>query len=527
MRYEFTPATERALAAAAAWTSSDDVDELHVPEALLGLMAEPECRAALLLAKCDVYPGVVHRKFPALALLDPPRPQRAHRFSRQLQVCFDKAESLLADYPRPLFLATEHLLLGIVATPSEVSQWLEECGMTAEALEIEVHRLAGHESGPLPLEDSSSLDDDSPPPLEIDDLPGARPLGAERSQQEKTVTLRIIDAAANRAGEGLRVIEDYLRFALDDAHLTLLAKAIRHDLTSALDFIAPANRHAARETQADVGTVLSLPAEQVRRGPGDVVAASFKRVEQSLRSLEEFVKTLAPKPAAVLKELRYRVYTLERAVQITRTSLERLAEARLCVLIDAGPSAEALRRLVESLLSVGVPMIQLRDKQLNDRQLLARARLTREMTRAGAALFIMNDRPDLAVLSGADGVHLGQGDVSVKDARRILGPDGLVGVSTHSLDQARQAVLDGANYIGVGPTFPSGTKSFSEFTGPELLRAVSAEIRLPAIAIGGITAENLSQVLAAGFTRAAVQGAVAGASNPAAAAAALLKALVR
>ena len=108
----------------------------------------------------------------------------------------------------------------------------------------------------------------------------------------------------------------------------------------------------------------------------------------------------------------------------------------------------------------------------------------------------MNDRPDLAVLAGADGVHVGQEELSVKDARRIVGPSALVGVSTHSIQQARAAVLDGANYIGVGPTFPSGTKTFAAFTGVELLQAVQAEIRLPAFAIGGVTAANLPQVLA-------------------------------
>ena len=101
-------------------------------------------------------------------------------------------------------------------------------------------------------------------------------------------------------------------------------------------------------------------------------------------------------------------------------------------------------------------------------------------------LFIINDRPDLAALARADGVHVGQEELSVKDARSIVGPETLVGVSTHSIEQARQAVLDGANYIGVGPTFPSGTKQFEQFPGVELLRAVAAEIRLPAFAIGGI-----------------------------------------
>ena len=102
----------------------------------------------------------------------------------------------------------------------------------------------------------------------------------------------------------------------------------------------------------------------------------------------------------------------------------------------------------------------------------------------------------------------------MKDARSIVGPDAPVGVSTHSIEQARQAVLDGANYLGVGPTFPSGTKVFDHFPGLELLRAVSAEIRLPAFAIGGITRENLGQVLSAGFTRVAVSGAVLNAKDP-------------
>ena len=97
----------------------------------------------------------------------------------------------------------------------------------------------------------------------------------------------------------------------------------------------------------------------------------------------------------------------------------------------------------------------------------------------------------------------------------MVGPRALVGVSTHTIEQARQAVLDGADYIGVGPTFPSGTKSFDHFPGVELLRAVAAEIRLPAFAIGGINKLNISQVLAAGIARAAVSGAIIDAPDPA------------
>ena len=128
----------------------------------------------------------------------------------------------------------------------------------------------------------------------------------------------------------------------------------------------------------------------------------------------------------------------------------------------------------------------------------------------------MNDRPDLARLARADGVHVGQTELSVKEARTIVGPRALIGVSTHALDQARQAVIDGANYIGVGPTFPSATKSFDRFTGLNLLRDVAAEIRLPAFAIGGIGPDNIGDVLATGIARVALSGAVLSSADPAA-----------
>jgi thiamine-phosphate pyrophosphorylase len=163
-------------------------------------------------------------------------------------------------------------------------------------------------------------------------------------------------------------------------------------------------------------------------------------------------------------------------------------------------------------------MLQLRDKRLADRDLLGRARRLRELTRGTRTLFIMNDRPDLAALSHADGVHVGQEELTIADARAIVGPRVLIGVSTHALEQARAAMREGADYIGVGPTFPSETKQFDSFTGLELLRAVSAQIELPAFAIGGITLDNLSQVLAAGVERVAVSGAIAAAADPAAAA---------
>lgn len=514
MGYDFTPAAERALEAAAAWSACSDDAELRLPEVLLGLLAEPECRSALLLAQCDVDPQAVHRKFPQLAPATRAPSERLQRFSPELTASLETAEHLLSEYPRPLTLATEHILLGLVARPGEVADWLAACGLTADALEQEVHRIAGHRPGPLPLDD--------------DDTPAGRPLESESASAppgEELATLRILDAAANRASEGLRVIEDFVRLSLDDRHLTALAKQVRHELADVMSPVAMNERLAARDTIKDVGTELNTAAELARESPAAVVRASFKRAQQALRTLEEFGKLMPNLSSGAFEQLRYRLYTLERAIGVTDDSLRRLSTARLCVLIDGGASERALEDLVDALVTCGVPLLQLRDKNLPDRVLLDRARLVRQLTLDTETLFIMNDRADLAHLVQADGVHLGQEDISVKEARTIVGPRALVGVSTHSIEQARAAVLSGANYIGVGPTFPSTTKSFEAFPGIELLRAVAAEIRLPAFAIGGITADNLPQVQEAGFQRVAVSGAVTAAAEPAAAAAWLLSAL--
>jgi len=337
--------------------------------------------------------------------------------------------------------------------------------------------------------------------------------------------LRILDASANRTSEGLRVLEDYARFVLDDPLLTQQIKSLRHTLAQALASLEHFHLLSARETLHDVGTGLTEPSEAARQKPDDVLRANFHRVQEGLRSLEEWGKLTHAELAQTAKKLRYQIYTLERVFLIGPWSRQRLAEARLYVLIDGASNEPEFQQKVSSLLSAGVPILQLRDKRLPDRELLRRARILRQLTADAGALCIVNDRPDLALLSDADGVHLGQEDLSVKEARHILGPERLIGVSTHSIQQARQAVLDGANYIGVGPTFPSSTKEFSQVPGLELLRHVAEEIRLPAFAIGGISLENLPQVLQTGIRRVAVHAAVWNATNPAKASQDFLKSL--
>lgn len=332
---------------------------------------------------------------------------------------------------------------------------------------------------------------------------------------ERMALVRIIDANANRASEGLRVIEDFARFALDDHFLTSGYKELRHTLAQTLASIPENQRLMARETTEDVGTRITAGDEYERANLAEIAMVNQKRVEQALRCIEEYAKAISPDMAAQIERLRYRSYTLSRAIHINHQSRRQLNGRHLYVLIDAGPSPESLAVSGRLLAQAGAHVLQLRDKSLCDRELLIRARALREATRDLDTMLIMNDRVDLALMAGADGVHLGQADLPVKEARSLLGPDRLIGVSTHSLSQACQAVLEGANYIGCGPTFPSNTKQFASFPGTDFLREASRQISLPAFAIGGINTSNLDEVLQAGFTRIAVSGAVTSADDPA------------
>jgi thiamine-phosphate pyrophosphorylase len=394
----------------------------------------------------------------------------------------------------------EVLLPALVRVGPEVAAYLAPLGLSAERLEAGVR---ARQAPPLQLEE----------PLVLADA------------TEQLDTARVLDAAANRAREGLRAVEDYCRFVLDDAFLTGRLKELRHGLAEALADLAPDHLLEARETQRDVGIALSTPAERHRATLLEVARANLKRLQEALRTLEEFGKVISPRLGQAVEGLRYRAYTLERAILVGTTARQRLEGARLYVLLSGAGCTAALDWTIAEAAAGGAQVFQLREKGLSDRELLGRARQVRRWTRQAGALFILNDRPDLARLSEADGVHLGQDDLPVREARRVLGPDALVGVSTHNLDQVRQAALDGASYIGVGPTFPSGTKDFVELSGPDFIRAAAVETTLPAFAIGGINRETIAAAVAAGARRVAVSQAIARADDPRRAAAELLRAL--
>lgn len=191
---------------------------------------------------------------------------------------------------------------------------------------------------------------------------------------------------------------------------------------------------------------------------------------------------------------------------------------RLYVIVDrAAAGTRPLAQIADAAIRGGADVLQLRDKTASTKTLLAEAAALLQLTRAAGIPLIINDRADIAHAVGADGVHLGQEDIPVAEARRLLGPTRLIGTSTHSLEQARAAEAEGSDYIGVGPIFPTPTKPEYGSVGLELIRRVRAQVNVPTVCIGGIDAGNLAQVLEAGADRIAVVRAVCAAPNPEAA----------
>lgn len=324
--------------------------------------------------------------------------------------------------------------------------------------------------------------------------------------------LRILDANANRAREALRVVEDYARFGLNDDSLSARLKELRHDLTAAIGgFVAEAILH--RDTPGDVGTDNKTEAEGRRSDLAAVVVAAGKRLGEALRVIEEILKTIDPAKAAAVERIRYRFYDLEQIVAYTLRPVGRFAAVGLYVLITESYCSGPWLETAEQAILGGADCLQLREKNIDSAELLRRARQLVQLCRKHNVLSIINDRVDVAVLADANGVHVGQEDLPVVDVRKLVGLNKIVGVSTHRIDQAHQAVADGADYIGVGPMFRSSTKTRDILPGPVYAREVAESIGIPAVAIAGITVENVDEVLAAGVSRIAVTQAVIAAKD--------------
>ena len=329
--------------------------------------------------------------------------------------------------------------------------------------------------------------------------------------------LRLIDANFDRLGEGLRVLEDVARFLLNDAELCQQLKTLRHRL---VEDIHPLEQQllAARKVKEDVGAFKGLPGEAKHKDLPALVIANSRRVQESLRVLEEFARLsntpLAIKPAK-LEHLRFEVYELEQKLLsklLRQDKLSRLTGLYLVLDTQALGGRHEVEVAVQAIRG-GAKVIQLRDKQYSKAKLLEVAQKLKKVCTEKEVLFIINDYLDIALASGADGLHLGQKDLPLSEARRLLPMDKLVGCSTTTLSQAVRAQSAGADYIAVGSIYPTLSKEDFKLVGLDTLRRIRGKVSLPLVAIGGIDQTNVEEVMKAGANGVAVISAVLGAED--------------
>lgn len=307
---------------------------------------------------------------------------------------------------------------------------------------------------------------------------------------------RIIDANLNRAREGLRVCEEIVRFVLNDTSLTSQFKNLRFELKK----ISRENNFVvySRDVKKDVGKKSFSKEEKKRQDYNEIFYANIKRVQEALRVLEEFLKVEKPAGAKKAKNLRFELYHLEKIAAQKLQALD-LRTHKLSFslygfldfsLVNDRTYIQVLTQLAKGRLKI----IQYRDKFSKREKILQRAKKIAHFCRKHNMLLIINDHVDIAKEVGADGVHLGQGDLKIETARQILGRGKIIGRSTHSLKQAIEAEKQGADYIACGPIFKTPTKKGRKPVGIKLLSQVVAKIKIPVIAIGDINLDNLTQI---------------------------------
>jgi len=327
------------------------------------------------------------------------------------------------------------------------------------------------------------------------------------------VLYRIIDANFNRCREALRGMEEYCRFLLDDKSLSGQAKQMRHRLCEAIGRLDTASLLCARDVVGDVGRGLSVEGQLSRATLADSFTAAAKRAGEALRVLAETTQTQNAEVAAVCEQLRFGVYDLEKAVFLAAFKRDKLEQIRLYVLINVDTEtcdADALG-LAQKCIAGGADALQLRAKGVCDKRFLALAEAFVRLCKTNGAVGIINDRTDIARLADADGVHLGQDELPLQAARKLLKRPMLFGGSTHSTDELQDAIAAGFDYVGVGPAFASLTKPGLKTAGLQYVQQAVKRLAgtgIKPIAIGGIDPENLPIVLETGIQAVAVSAAV-------------------
>ena len=326
---------------------------------------------------------------------------------------------------------------------------------------------------------------------------------------------RILDANLNRVREGLRVVEEYARFILENDEISCTIKTLRHQFSESerqlCTYIPKLIEN--RDSSSDIGEQIKTPSEQTRADVRAVAIANIKRVQEGLRVLDEYAKICHLEISVTFESCRYRAYEIESKLSCLSDRFTLLRKARLYVLITEKLSSASSLKTVEEVIAGGADMIQLREKDMEDSAFLELAEAAGELCSKHKVLLILNDRTHLVGFSGADGAHTGWGDLQLRYSRKLVGYDRILGRSTSNSDAAMQAFEEGADYIGVGPVFPTQTKEHRAAVGLEYVKWASKNARVPYFCIGSINRNTIDSVLNAGANAVAVCTAIIGAKD--------------
>ena len=319
---------------------------------------------------------------------------------------------------------------------------------------------------------------------------------------------RVLDANYNRAAEGMRVLEDLARFMLDLQDLCGEIKTSRHELRS----ISQLDLIISRDTGGDVGTLHSTPSESSRKNVVEIAIAAGNRCAEALRVIEEVLKL--EEAGSEVEAIRYRMYELASRVVLALGSHQR-KQWSVCFVLTTAMCALPWRETLGQALDAGCDCIQVREKTMATNTLIEHSEEVVSIANKSGAAVIVNDRIDVAMATGASGVHLGETDMSVRDARQLCSTNLLIGATTHHLHEAEQAIKQGADYLGIGPMFASPTKPALKKGDVSLLTEILGEFpTVNHLAIGGITPCNAQKLFEVGCKGVAMCDAIASSSNP-------------
>ncbi|MBW3042455.1 thiamine phosphate synthase [Prochlorococcus marinus] len=321
---------------------------------------------------------------------------------------------------------------------------------------------------------------------------------------------QLIDANLDRAREGLRVMEDWCRFGLKRKDFSIQIKDWRHQLSAHHHIIY----RKARLTSRDPAMGVSHPLQKNRLTPEAIFIANSSRVQEALRVIEEFTRITDPKLSEVASKIRYESYEFEIKVLDTKEEIVRRKILKDCSLYLLTSNKKNLKEIVLQALDAGIKIVQYREKFLNDIEKINQAKELASLCKKYNSLFIVNDRVDIALAVEADGIHLGQEDIPTKIARELLGPEKIIGISTHCIEDIKNAEKENCDYIGIGPIFPSETKKKLHPIGIDYLRKGLNETLLPAFAIGGINSSNINKLNQIKKLRIAVSDAIINSNDP-------------